>query len=305
MIRSGSIESSSHGSQVCSTHLRTPEWPRYTGSRSGKTPPRWISISGARDSRTASMSRRFEASYPLRKISTFGWDTRPVSLLISGPPSPRRAQVGDVCCAMRYRDRPRLSFAGLDIIEVDLALTGLRIQRLALCFAAGALLGTGLDALHAYGDVESYPGPTIGELGWFVPVEFGLAGVVVGVAVPALDVALAGRALAWPLAVRLREIGVIAVLYAATVAANGWGAAPLTVAFVAVLVLRLAQDAAPGDWVFALVAAVAGPVVEATLVAIGAFDYTQPDVFGIPAWLPALWANGGLVIRRVFAVLSV
>jgi Protein of unknown function (DUF2878) len=188
---------------------------------------------------------------------------------------------------------------------VDLALTSLRIQRLALCFVVGAVLGTGLDAIHAYGDVESYPDPAIGQLGWFVPVEFGLAGVVVGLAIPSLDLALAGRALTWPLAVRLREIAVIIVLYAATVAANGWGAAAVTVAFVAVLVLRLAGYAAPGDWVFALIAAIAGPAVEATLVAIGAFEYTQPDFLGIPVWLPALWANGGVMIRRVFADLPV
>jgi hypothetical protein len=79
----------------------------------------------------------------------------------------------------------------------------------------------------------------------------------------------------------------------------------VTVAFVAVLVLRLAGYAAPGDWVFALIAAIAGPAVEATLVAIGAFEYTQPDFLGIPVWLPALWANGGVMIRRVFADLPV
>ncbi len=55
-----------------------------------------------------------------------------------------------------------------------------------------------------------------------------------------------------------------------------------------------------GDWAFALVAAVAGPAVEATIHALGAFDYTEPDVLGLPVWLPALWAWGGLAIRRLF-----
>ena len=35
--------------------------------------------------------------------------------------------------------------------------------------------------------------------------------------------------------------------------------------------------------------------------AIGAFDYADPDVAGIPMWLPALWANGGIFIRRLLA----
>jgi hypothetical protein len=60
-----------------------------------------------------------------------------------------------------------------------------------------------------------------------------------------------------------------------------------------------------GDWAFALVAAIAGPATEAAIHALGAFDYTEPDFLGLPLWLPALWANGGLAIRRIFGALSV
>ena len=177
--------------------------------------------------------------------------------------------------------------------------------RLALCFALGATLGTSLDALHVYGDVESYANPVIGRLGWFVPLEFGLVGLAAGVTVPALDRRITGKTRAWPLADRLREVALIVALYAATVIANGWGAVLLTVAFGALLVLRLVRSPAPGDWVFALVAGLAGPALEATLVGVGAFGYSEPDLLGLPIWLPALWANGGLVIRRLFATLAV
>jgi hypothetical protein len=172
---------------------------------------------------------------------------------------------------------------------------------LALCFVAGAVLGTALDAIHAYGDVESYPDPALGRLGWFVPLEFGLAGLVAAAAVPWLDGRVAGRGLVWPIATRVRELALIAALYLATVAGNGWGALALTAAFAALLAWRLAARSAPGDWAFALLAGLAGPAVEAGLVALGAFDYTEPDVLGVPIWLPLLWANGGLVIRRLFA----
>jgi len=178
-------------------------------------------------------------------------------------------------------------------------------KHLAGCFALGAALGTCLDALHAYGDVESYANPVIGRLGWFVPLEFGLAGLVAGVSVPALDRRFAGHALGWPLADRFRELALIVALYATTVIANGWGASLIAVAFAALLVLRLARSQAPGDWAFALVAGLAGPAVEAAIHAVGAFDYSEPDLLGIPIWLPALWANGGLVIRRLFAPLTV
>ncbi len=43
------------------------------------------------------------------------------------------------------------------------------------------------------------------------------------------------------------------------------------------------------------------PLTEAAISALGAFDYADPDVAGIPMWLPALWANGGIFIRRLLA----
>jgi hypothetical protein len=172
---------------------------------------------------------------------------------------------------------------------------------MAGCFALGAALGTALDALHVYGDVETYANQVIGQLGWFVPLEFGVVGVVAGLVVPALDERLAGHRLSWPLGVRLREVALIFALYAATLAGNGWGAPLLLLVFTLLVILRVARSGVPGDWVFALVAALAGPAVEASIVALGAFDYTEPDLLGLPMWLPALWANGGLVVRRLFA----
>jgi hypothetical protein len=173
-------------------------------------------------------------------------------------------------------------------------------KRLALCFIGGAALGTALDALHAYGDVESYANETFGRLAWFVPLEFGLAGLAAGILVPVLDERFAGRPLSWSTGDRARELALIVALYLATVAGNGWGAVLLAIAFTAIVVWRLASAPAPGDWVFALTAGIVGPAVEAALVAIGAFDYTEPDLLGVPVWLFPLWANGGLVIRRLF-----
>jgi hypothetical protein len=183
----------------------------------------------------------------------------------------------------------------------DPSVSRASVERTAFCFVLGAALGTALDALHAYGDVETYANPVIGRLGWFVPLEFGLVGVVAGLVVPALDERLVGRRLAWSLGVRLREAALILLLYAATIAGNGWGAPLLLVAFTVLVVVRVARGGTRGDWLFAVVAAVAGPAVEASIVALGVFDYTEPDLLGLPMWLPALWANGGLVVRRLFA----
>ena len=163
------------------------------------------------------------------------------------------------------------------------------------------MLGTALDAIHVYGDVETYSNEVLGELGWFVPLEFGLAGVVSALAVPMLDRVVAQDwAPRWTIWERLRELPLLVGLYVTSVAANGPDATVFLVALLVLLAVRLVFASSPGDWAFALVAAIAGPVAEATIHATGAFDYTEPDVLGLPMWLPALWANGGLAIRRIF-----
>jgi hypothetical protein len=180
------------------------------------------------------------------------------------------------------------------------------LSRLAGAFALGAALGTSLDAIHAYGDVEDYSNEVLGRLGWFVPLEFGLAGLAAALMLALLErVVGPGRPPPWTVWEQVREIPLIAGLYVTSVVANGPGAVPFAVALAVLLAVRLTLGAAPGDWAFALAAAAAGPAAEAAIHAFGAFDYTEPDFLGLPVWLPLLWANGGLVIRRLFGPLAV
>jgi hypothetical protein len=186
-------------------------------------------------------------------------------------------------------------------------ISGQALSRLLRAFGLGAALGTALDAIHAYGDVENYSHETLGRLGWFVPLEFGLAGVASALAVPLLERGFGeGRPPAWTSWERIRELPLLAGLYMTSVAANGpAGAVPFAVALLVLLAVRLGLVATRGDWAFALAAAIAGPAVEAAIHGLGVFDYTEPDFLGLPLWLPALWANGGLAIRRLFGPLSV
>jgi hypothetical protein len=173
--------------------------------------------------------------------------------------------------------------------------------RLATCFCLGVLLGTLLDGIHVYGDVESYPDPAFGRRAWFVPLEFGVAGALAGALMPRLEQAVGpARTPRWTAGARLAELAVLVAAYVATVVLAD---APLAVTLVlaALLAARLGLWAVPGDWAYALIAGLAGPAAEAALSAAGAFDYAEPDFAGIPMWLPLLWANGGLFIRRLLA----
>lgn len=176
------------------------------------------------------------------------------------------------------------------------------MSRLVRCFLLGAVLGTLLDGIHAYGDVLAYPDPAFGRWAWFVPLEFGLLGVGAGLAVPPLERLLTGGATPnWSLGQRIAEVSLFALLYLATALVDPGGTVALTVALGVLAVGRLLVARTPGDWAYVLGAALLGPAVEATMTALGAFDYLEPDFAGIPYWLPALWANAGFLIRRLIA----
>ena len=173
-------------------------------------------------------------------------------------------------------------------------------SRLVACFVIGAVLGTLLDGLHLLGDVLSYEHEAFGDWAWFVPLEFGLAGVAAGIAVPWIERAAGpGSPPRFGPGLRIGEVALFTGLYGATAVWDGDGAVWLLAALTAVILARLWLWAVPGDWAYAAAAAVLGPLGEILISATGAFDYANPDFAGIPMWLPALWANGGLLIRRL------
>ena len=172
--------------------------------------------------------------------------------------------------------------------------------RLAVCFAIGAVAGTLLDGLHLLGDVLSYEHEAFGDWAWFVPLEFGLAAVGAALAIPWIERAVGPEAAPrFTVPERVGELLLFAGMYGATAVWDGDGAVWLTVGLTAVVAVRLWLWPVVGDWAYALIAAVLGPLGEIAISATGAFDYANPDFAGIPMWLPALWANGGLLIRRM------
>jgi hypothetical protein len=173
-------------------------------------------------------------------------------------------------------------------------------SRLAACFAIGAVLGTSLDAIHVYRDVLVYHGATLGDTGWWVIVQFGLVGLAGGLAVPAVERA-AGPAEPprWTVDQVVGELVLFAALYLLTTLPAPGDAGLLTAGLFALAGLRLALVPVQGDWAYALAAATLGPLGEILISATGVFEYLHPDFLGIPYWLPGLWANGGLLLRRV------
>ena len=53
------------------------------------------------------------------------------------------------------------------------------------------------------------------------------------------------------------------------------------------------------DVSFSMVAAVLGPFTEAICIYFGAWVYSNPSFFGIPAWLIILWGIAGILAKRI------
>jgi hypothetical protein len=172
--------------------------------------------------------------------------------------------------------------------------------RAVLLFGFGAVVGSGLDALHTHSGTTLYASPWWFQMSVWTPLIFGLAGLSVGLSYPLAERLTGrrpGRRLSWT------EVGagfaVFAVLYAMSGYLPVSNAAKLVVLLVgaAVLFVWLARTALA--FVLAVLTAVIGPLVEAALVHAGLFGYREPDVLGFAMWLPALYASGSIAFGAV------
>ena len=53
-----------------------------------------------------------------------------------------------------------------------------------------------------------------------------------------------------------------------------------------------------------IVGALMGSVGEINAVAFGAWSYSNPDIFGIPFWLPLFWGYYAVLLKKVYVALD-
>ena len=216
-------------------------------------------------------------------------------------------------------------------------------------FGASAALGPLCDGLHSAADVLHYERPTLllrlGESAdgggaplwaletcWWVPLLFGVAGVIIGVGVPVLDEVLAARGASggtkagrtaaaaapavappsWPAVLLCIALFVIqywtsgqlqAALWAGgdnglSLSSGGGGGSTWPLEDAALLVWALAMwgalDATPQGAFMAALTAACGPAVEIALInGLHLYHYTAPQLLGVPTWIPWVYAAGG------------
>ncbi|MBS2028251.1 MAG: hypothetical protein JST54_10130 [Deltaproteobacteria bacterium] len=153
--------------------------------------------------------------------------------------------------------------------------------------AMGAAGGTVLDGFHSHSGTISYPDPVFSMEAWWVPLLFAGAYTLLGVSW-ALARKLSGAAPIAPVA-RWTCALAFGVLYFASGYLPVSNAVKLGVLVAGFLVLWLATDRSWGTVAVGLLAAVLGPTTEVVLVHLHLFAHLQPDVAGIPMWLPGLF----------------
>ncbi len=162
-------------------------------------------------------------------------------------------------------------------------------------FLLGATLGTALDAFHVYSYVEQYTRPSFFGVAWWVPLLFGSAAVAIGYSHPLVDPLIHNIRRPRRLTTSIAELAWLALAY--LVVASPLDSLAKTVLLVLIYFnFWLLTGRGWQNLLLSLVTAITGTLIEMTLVAAGAFSYLQPDILGVPYWLPFIYACASLAV---------
>ena len=241
-----------------------------------------------------------------------------------------RLAIAAACClasasALRPSIRTRVEMKKQRLLPVHMAdavsstPAKVWIQQAGAMWISAALLGPVCDGRHSSHDVLHYAsdsiagapwifqapdGATLLETCWWVPVAFGGAGLILGVAHPLLDRRWGDEPRpppGWPIA--LLNVACFVLCYdlsgslAQAAAASGGPHDYLAVdapLFAVMAAIFLAFERTKGGLLMMILLATIGPVAEIGLInVLHLYAYTQPDVAGIPTWIPWVYAAGG------------
>jgi hypothetical protein len=162
-------------------------------------------------------------------------------------------------------------------------------------FLLGAIFGTALDAFHVYNYVEQYTRPAFLGVAWWVPLLFGLAVVAIGYSHPLIDPLIHNVRLPRRLTISIAELAWLLLAY--VIAASPISSLAKTVLLSLIYFnFWLLTGRGLQNVLLSLITAITGTLVEMTLVAAGAFSYLQPDIIGVPYWLPFMYACASLAV---------
>jgi hypothetical protein len=172
-------------------------------------------------------------------------------------------------------------------------------MRVALLFLFGAITLSFFDGFHTHSHTTSYPAPVVLQMAWWVPLLFGSVVAFGGYGYALLHRALGGSR-EIPSAARLASaFAVFGALYFASGYLPVSNVLKLVVLSIGAALLWWFLDRSGVGIVLMLVNGLGGALAEMTLVHVGAFAHLQPDILGIPIWLPGLYFAAAPVIGHI------
>ncbi len=162
-------------------------------------------------------------------------------------------------------------------------------------FLLGAMFGTALDAFHVYSSVEKYPRPAFLGVAWWVPLLFGFATIAIGYSHPLVDPLIHNLRRPRRLSTSIAELAWLLLAY--VIAASSISSLAKTILLSLIYFnFWLLTGRGWQNLLLSLVTAITGTLVEMILVAGRTFLYLQPDIRGVPYWLPFMYAIASLAV---------
>jgi hypothetical protein len=180
----------------------------------------------------------------------------------------------------------------------------LKPRALLYLFLFGATVGSLLDGFHTHSGTTLYTPELIWKAAWWTPFLFGMAGLSIGVSYQLVGKWFGrGRAIVSP-EPTWSQLGIVLAFFSILYFASGYlpasNAIKLAVLVIGSLILFVVfARRSPLALGVAIITAFVGPMVEVILIALGAFKHLQPDIWGVPIWLPALYAAGSFTMGLI------
>jgi hypothetical protein len=175
-------------------------------------------------------------------------------------------------------------------------------KKIFLSFILGALTFTPWQILLVRFEIVEYKNPAFLGIANWVPFSFGAATCLAILLFMALERLLISR-IDFVAARLVYEYFLIAGFY---IAILFFHTSPylLSLSLMGVILTRFIFVHRPWDFIYFLLGVCIGPTIELTLNNFNLYFFTEPDFLGMPYWLPLLWGEVAIALRRVVWVLE-
>jgi len=175
----------------------------------------------------------------------------------------------------------------------------MKIYKPIIAFLTGSIYLSFFDYWQGRCNIESFNSSTFSIIRTFL--QFGFLAVILDRLVPWFEKNFEFR---WQFESNIHEVfstfWILTILYLITLFSSTAPLSLIMCAFILFTFINIISSYKKNDWKYMCTLGLLGSGAESILTYLHTFSYSNPDILGIPLWLPLLWANGGMLVRRLF-----